>query len=260
MGRIPLRNRYEVRGDSTVIFIHRTGLPDLETIVDTRSLPNLNEFHVRWFSALPREKWSARVYVKATTPGKHNRTSVYLHRFIMGAESGMEVDHINHNTLDNRKENLRIVTHSQNLQNPSGACINSKSGVRGISWRPDMKKWEVQLQADKRSYGLGWYEELGTAEHVVCEARRYFMPYSEEFRTMGASEFLGVLDDKQFVESLIQTYGGRKRQFAWSYKWPSCIECGETKHKHHGNGMCSCCYGRWLKEQRFGPLRQTVYA
>jgi hypothetical protein len=51
----------------------------------------------------------------------------------MGAPKGMSIDHINHNTLDNRKANLRIVTHQQNNTNRNGAYSTSKTGIRGVS-------------------------------------------------------------------------------------------------------------------------------
>lgn len=70
-------------------------------------------------------KWlSAWKWCTDTNPINRNnyalRTSggtVSMHRLIMGQPKGMEVDHINHDTLDNRKENLRVVTTAQNQRN-----------------------------------------------------------------------------------------------------------------------------------------------
>lgn len=56
--------------------------------------------------------------------------SVRMHRLIMNAPKGMQVDHINHNTLDNRKCNLRLCTNSQNQMNRR---TSSKSGYLGVT-------------------------------------------------------------------------------------------------------------------------------
>lgn len=55
-----------------------------------------------------------------------------MHRMIMNAPPKMKVDHINFNTLDNQRGNLRVVTHSQNMQHRRGASSNSKTGIRGV--------------------------------------------------------------------------------------------------------------------------------
>lgn len=62
--------------------------------------------------------------------GKRKRRIVYMHREIMRAPHGMDVDHINKNTLDNRKENLRICTRSQNL---AGMRRTNATGYRGVA-------------------------------------------------------------------------------------------------------------------------------
>lgn len=65
----------------------------------------------------------------------------------------MQVDHINGNGLDNRRENLRLATHSQNLVN-SGKRIG-KSGYRGVRWDKDRNKWRADIQFEGRKYSLG---------------------------------------------------------------------------------------------------------
>lgn len=62
-------------------------------------------------------------YVIASLP---NNQKVHLHRFVLGCDANKEVDHINMDGLDNRKENLRIVTHSQNKAN------NRCNGVKKV--------------------------------------------------------------------------------------------------------------------------------
>ena len=77
--------------------------------------------------------------------GKGRRKRRLLHREIIGAPPGMVVDHINHDTLDNRKENLRLCTRSQNGMNRKGPPSNSTSGVRGVSWKKQYKNNEIIL-------------------------------------------------------------------------------------------------------------------
>ncbi len=72
---------------------------------------------------------SGGFYARGHVSGK----SIYLHRFILDAPSGRDVDHIDHDTLNNRRANLRIVTHQQNGDNRKSANRNSQTGIRGVS-------------------------------------------------------------------------------------------------------------------------------
>ncbi len=73
-------------------------------------------------------------YAKAATRHEDGRrTNVYLHRLVANAPQGMQVDHINHDTLDNRKTNLRVVTKAENEQNRKGAEVRNKLGIRNVS-------------------------------------------------------------------------------------------------------------------------------
>jgi hypothetical protein len=56
-----------------------------------------------------------------------------MHRFIMNAPDGKVIDHINHNTLDNRKENLKVCTQKDNLKNRLPNSNKHSSQYRGVS-------------------------------------------------------------------------------------------------------------------------------
>jgi len=91
--------------------------------------------------------------------------STYLHRLIMGLKHGNknQVDHVNHNPLDNRKINLRVVSGSQNQRNRKGAQTNSKSGVLGVSWVKTRNKWFAQIQVHGKNINLGRYSKIDDA-------------------------------------------------------------------------------------------------
>ena len=66
----------------------------------------------------------------------------------MGAEPGQIVDHINSDSADNRRANLRVVTHGQNMQH-SKVRAHSKSGVRNVSFEPRTGLFVARVRADK---------------------------------------------------------------------------------------------------------------
>ena len=73
-----------------------------------------------------------------------------IHRFIMNAPIGKVVDHINHNTLDNRKSNLRICTIGENAINRS-PNKRGYSKYKGVSWDTDCKKWTAVVSKNKKT-------------------------------------------------------------------------------------------------------------
>jgi hypothetical protein len=85
-----------------------------------------------------------------------------MHRSIIGAEKGQIVDHINGDTLDNRKVNLRIVTHSQNMRNRRVAK-NNTSGCPNVYWQRQKKRWVVWLDIDGKHTYCGSFRELRDA-------------------------------------------------------------------------------------------------
>lgn len=95
------------------------------------------------------------------------RKTVSMHREILGARLDQEVDHINRNRLDNRRENLRILGHSANLHN-RGAYGSSK--VAGVSWDKRKKKWRSEIGKNGKRAWLGYHDTKEGAEREYRKA------------------------------------------------------------------------------------------
>ena len=94
-------------------------------------------------------RWQAMVdsrskMVRASRKGGNPRTTIYLSREIMNAPKGKLVDHVNGNQLDNQKQNLRLCTHAENLQN-RGPTKSNTSGFKGVCFDKNLKKWRAQI-------------------------------------------------------------------------------------------------------------------
>ena len=97
----------------------------------------------RWqFNMLGRNSHGvAYCYAQRKVPnGKGGSRTVMLHRFILDAPSGMMVDHLNHDGLDNRRCNLRLATRSENLANHRKGRGTS-SRFLGVYWHKLGRKW-----------------------------------------------------------------------------------------------------------------------
>lgn len=71
--------------------------------------------------------------------------------------TSLTVDHINGNTLDNRKCNLRLCTNVDNLKNRINLPKNNTSGILGVRFRKDRNKWYSELQVNGKTIRLGSY-------------------------------------------------------------------------------------------------------
>lgn len=95
---------------------------------------------------------------------------VNIHQVILGKNC----DHISRNTLDNRKENLRSSTFSENMQNRS-KFKNNTSGVIGVSWSEQQQKWVSYINnSNHQRLWLGFYENKDDAIRVRLKAEREY--------------------------------------------------------------------------------------
>ena len=102
----------------------------------------------------------------------------FLHRLIYmyhhgHLTQGMDIDHIDGNPANNRIENLREITHSQNLMNAK-IHKNNKTGIKGVCFLRKAKKYQVRLAINGKDIYLGCYTTLEEAKAVVKEAREKY--------------------------------------------------------------------------------------
>lgn len=110
-------------------------------------------------------------HVHRTVKRGNKWTSEYLHRVIARAGDGTEVDHINDNPLDNRRSNLRIVTRGENERAKNAAKGDSKTGVRGVTWHPERKRFRAYVYSEGKRVGLGYFRSLNEAGSVAAVQR-----------------------------------------------------------------------------------------
>lgn len=116
------------------------------TLIDDEDIVKIKDY--KWFR---NDNGYARGY-------KHWKEKyVYLHRIILDAAPGEQVDHINGNRLDNRRENLRITSQQQNTFN-SGLKSNNKSGYKGVMLRKDTKRWSASITHNYKEIMLGCFD------------------------------------------------------------------------------------------------------
>ena len=101
----------------------------------------------------------------------------YLHRLVMDAPKGVQVDHIDGNKLDCRRTNLRLCTHAGNMRN-SRMRKNNTSGRKGVSWHRRYGKWQAQIRVNGKLIFLGYFECLDAAaaayDNAAIEHHRDF--------------------------------------------------------------------------------------
>lgn len=133
-------------------------------IIDTEDLDKISN-----------QKWclDKNDYVK-------NSSQKYLHRILLG-ETNLYVDHINGNTLDNRKQNLRLCTNADNLKNRVKLPSNNTSGVIGVRFRKDRNKWYSEIKVNEETIRLGSYVNKEDAIKARKDAEeKYFKEFKPQ--------------------------------------------------------------------------------
>lgn len=83
-------------------------------------------------------------------------TAILMHREILGAPDDKEIDHINGKAYDNRRANLRLCTHAENMKNRK-RHKNNTSGYKGVWLRKATGKWEAAIRNDGKKVHIGTF-------------------------------------------------------------------------------------------------------
>jgi len=140
------------------------------------------------YEYLSQWKWQAEKYLKCYRVFRTQKTGYikkkkfYMHRVIMNPPDDMEIDHKNRNPLDNRRQNLRIATTTQNMWNRTST---SKSGYRGV--KTSGKKYQARIGTGRTYIGT-----FNTAEEAACaydeKAKEFYGEFANtNFQSIGVN-------------------------------------------------------------------------
>lgn len=114
-----MTNRYDLLPGGLAVIYLAGGGRERATLIDAADLPRVAAVPGTWYAQKRNWTWYAAI---TTYTGPRQRRTVRLHRLLMDPPGDMEVDHINHDGLDNTRANLRVVTPEDNKSNcrPTG--------------------------------------------------------------------------------------------------------------------------------------------
>lgn len=121
-------------------------------LVDDEDFPKLSKF--KWHAW-----YSGYSFYAVCCTRRHGK--IYMHREILGLKKndGKIGDHINHNSLDNQKLNLRVATARLNSYNCKFKN-NNTSGYRGVTWHKQINRWMAQIKVNNKRIYLGVFTDI----------------------------------------------------------------------------------------------------
>lgn len=161
-----------------------------EAIIDDEDAERV--LSLKWTAQEGCKAKKVRVYAKSRT----SYGSIQLHRFIMDAKKGELVDHINHDTLDNRRSNLRIATPSQNLANVKSR--RGKSGYLGIYTTTGSDRFRAEVCCNYKIHRAAG--SFATAEEAALARDKIAIRLFGEFAALNFEEHRQTLISDQELE------------------------------------------------------------
>jgi hypothetical protein len=148
-------NKYKIVDDYAIIYLIKKNGDVYETKVDIDDIEKLKKLDYSWHCVYKENTESnyARSSVYYSDGGTRKKCRmVYLHNVIMNKGDSEVVDHKYHDTLDNRKKNLRVTENKKNLRNRKGANSNNNTGYRNVNYIENNDEYWVQIMKDGKRY------------------------------------------------------------------------------------------------------------
>jgi len=177
------KNDYIEMDDYFIIYLDRRNKSRLECMVSKEDFYMIITFEFKWHAMWMKN--SKSYYAGATVnfvddDGARWGKSVMMHRFLFdlptehGGRSKLTVDHLNHDTLDNRRGNIILSNHSKNALNRISKNTNNTSGYRNVCWNKSKEKWMVQLQINGKNTKLGYFDDVDEAGKFALKMRAIY--------------------------------------------------------------------------------------
>ena len=177
-GKRRIKNKIEARGNVIVLFTQK----GQEIIIDKEDYNKIKDY--TW-------KLNTNGYaITEVKKGLEKVKSIMLHRLINNTPEGMITDHINRNKLDNRKENLRTCTTSENAMNRKTNYKNETSKTKGVDYRKQDNMWRARICKNGNRINLGLFKTEEEAIKARLNAEKDIFAEFSIYNTLDRKEVI----------------------------------------------------------------------
>lgn len=192
------KNKYVIENDICKLIIKNKDTFK-EVLFDNEDLEKIKQKH--WRVTKKKNK-----FYTISGQYKNGEKGIYLHNFLLNfTPDGInEVDHINGNSLDNRKTNLRIISRNENIQNTRVRIDNKTTGIRGISFDKRYNNYIVDFHYNKNRYYFKPTKDIEEAIYLRYLCEKHISGYI-------------VITDQEFCSEIIKNISNNKKNTIEEY-------------------------------------------